>query len=323
MTYGQQVKESPIGLGKGLEGNRLKTSYKKIKKHWQLYMVILLPVVYIIVFHYVPMYGLQIAFKDYTPSEGLMSGPWVGLKHFGEFIGSYNFWTILGNTLGISIYSLVAGFPMPVILALLLNEVSNQRFKKTVQMVTYAPYFITNVVLASIVIQFLSPRIGIVNNLIEILGGERTNFMAIPQYFKSIYVWTGIWQNTGYWSVIYLAALASIDQSLYEAAVIDGATKLQKIRYIDIPGIMPTAVILLILNMGRIMSVDFEKIFAMQNSLNYRTSEVISTYVYKLGIERANFSYATAIGLFNSIINLILLVVVNQVAKKTNETSLW
>ena len=296
---------------------------KKIKKHWQLYLVILLPLLYIIIFHYIPMYGVQIAFKEFDPTGGIFGGKWVGFKYFKEFFNSYNFWTILTNTLGISFYSLIAGFPMPILVALLLNEIGNSRFKKTVQMVTYAPHFITNVVLVSIIIQFLSPRIGIVNNLIAALGGERINFMALPHLFKSIYVWSGIWQNTGYNSVIYPAALTSIDLSLYETAIMDGASKLKRICHIDIPSIMPTAVILLILSLGRVMSVDYEKVFLMQNSLNYRTSEVISTYVYKLGIIRADFSYASAIGLFNSVVNLILLIVVNQIARKTNETSLW
>jgi len=310
-----------VHAGKGCySGNN---TLKKIKKHWQLYLVILFPLAYIIIFQYIPMYGVQIAFKDFIPTEGLFGGSWVGFKYFRNFFSSYNFWTILANTLGISFYSLFAGFPMPIIVALLLNEVGNRKFKKTVQMVTYAPYFITNVVLVSIIIQFLSPRIGIVNNIIDALGGERINFMAVPHFFKSIYVWTGIWQNTGYNSVIFLAALSSIDISLYEAAIMDGASKLRRIWHIDIPGIMPTAVILLILNLGRIMNVDYEKILLLQNPLNYRTAEVISTYVYKLGIERADFSYASAIGLFNSVINLILLVVVNQIARKTNETSLW
>jgi putative aldouronate transport system permease protein len=312
-----------MGFGENRYINKTNRTLKQIIKHWQLYLVILLPVAYIIIFYYVPMYGLQIAFRDYMPAEGFLGSPWVGLKHFKAFVSSYNFWKILGNTLGISIYTLIAGFPMPIILALFLNEMGNQKLKRTIQTITYAPHFITTVVMVSIIIQFLSPRVGVINNFIELLGGERTNFMAVSQYFKSIYVWSGIWQSTGYSSIIYLAALASVDQALHEAATIDGATRFQRMWYIDIPGIMPTAVILLILNMGGIMNVGFEKIFAMQNSLNFNTSEVISTYVYKLGIQRANFSYATAVGLFNSVINLILLLTVNQIAKKTSETSLW
>lgn len=312
-----------MGFGENQQINKSNRILKQIIKHWQLYLVILLPVAYIIVFYYIPMYGLQIAFRDYTPKEGFLGSTWVGLKHLKAFVSAHNFWTILGNTLSISFYTLIAGFPMPIILALFLNEMRSQKLKRTIQTITYAPHFITTVVMVSIIIQFLSPRVGIINNFNEILGGERTNFIAIPSYFKSIYVWTGVWQSTGYSSIIYLAALASVDQALHEAATIDGATKFQKMWYIDIPGLLPTAVILLILNMGRIMNVDFEKIFAMQNNLNFAASEVISTYVYKLGIERANFSYATAVGLFNSVINLILLLTVNQIAKKTSETSLW
>lgn len=312
-----------MGFGENRHISNSNRILKQIIKHWQLYLVILLPVAYIIVFYYVPMYGVQIAFRDYMPGEGFLESPGVGLKHFKAFISAHNFWTILGNTLGISIYTLIAGFPMPIILALFLNEMGNQKFKRTIQTITYAPHFITTVVMVSIIIQFMSPRVGVINNFIELLGGERINFMAVPQYFKSIYVWSGVWQSTGYSSIIYLAALASVDQALHEAATIDGATRFQRMWYIDIPGIMPTAVILLILSMGGIMNVGFEKIFAMQNSLNFSTSEVISTYVYKLGIQRANFSYATAVGLFNSVINLILLLTVNQIAKRTSETSLW
>lgn len=269
------------------------------------------------------MYGAQIAFKTFHPKKGIWGSPWVGFKHFIGFMNMYNFRSVLLNTIGISVYSLAAGFPIPILLALSINEVTNKRFKKTVQLVTYAPHFISTIVMVSMMIQFLSPRVGMINHIIAAFGGERVNFLAVPQYFKTIYVLSGIWQNAGYGSIIYLGVLSSIDQELYEAAIADGATKLQRIWYIDIPGIIPTATIMLILNTGRIMSVGFEKIFIMQNPLNYRTSEVIATYIYKLGVERADFSFASAIGLFNSVINLILIVTVNKIASNLSETSLW
>jgi len=302
---------------------RSSSARKQIIRHWQLYLVILLPLIYIIVFHYGPMYGVQIAFKDFIPTEGIWGSPWVGFKHFERFFSSHQFWRLIKNTLGISIYSLVAGFPIPIILALSLNEVKNMAFKKTVQMVTYAPHFISMVVMVAVVLQMLDPKVGIVNRLIVALGGKAINFIGIPELFKTIYVFSGIWQSMGYSSIVYIAALSSIDPQLEEAAIIDGATRIQKIWHVDIPGIMPTAVILLILNMGRIMSVGFEKIYLMQNSLNMPASDVISTYVYKIGLQSAQYSFASAVGLFNSVINTLLIIIVNQIAKKFSETSLW
>ncbi len=296
---------------------------KKIKKHWQLYLLILLPLLYIVIFHYIPMYGVQIAFKDFNVREGITGSPWVGMKHLTRFVTSYNFWRILENNILLSVYGLIAGFPVPIVLALVLNELGNEKYKKTVQMFTYAPYFISTVVIVSMIIQFLSPRIGMINLLLGQFGVENINFMAQPDYFRHIYVWSGVWQGAGYGAIIYLAVLSSIDPSLHEAAIVDGATKLQRIAHINIPGIIPTATILLILNLGQVMSIGFEKAFLMQNSLNIRTSEIIATYVYKMGIIDANFSYAASIGLFNSVINLILLVTVNQIARRYSETSLW
>lgn len=296
---------------------------KRMKKCWQLYLIILLPVIYLILFKYVPMYGIVIAFKNYIATKGIMGSPWVGLKHFDYFFNSPLLFRLLYNTAGISLYSLLAGFPLPIILALSLNEVKTITFKKTVQMVTYAPYFISTVVMVSIMLQFLSPQIGIVNHLIKSLGGSAVNFMGEPGYFKSLYVWSGVWQYTGYSSILYLAALTGIDPELHQAAIVDGATKLKRIWHIDIPGIMPTAVILLILNAGQIMNVGFEKVYLMQNNLNLSSSDVIATYVYRMGLLNSQFSYSTAVGLFNSIVNLVLLVLVNQMARKLGETSLW
>lgn len=302
-----------------LRGKRL----KGILQNYELYIFLLPAVLYFLIFHYGPMYGIQIAFKNFIPTKGIWGSPFVGLKHFKNFFDSYYFWVLIKNTVGISLYSLVAGFPIPIILALMLNEVKNRRFKKLVQNVTYAPHFISTVVMVGMMVVFLSPSNGVVNEVIKALGGEPISFMTRSSMFKSIYVWSGIWQNAGWGSIIYLATLSGIDQQLHEAAIMDGATRLQRIRFINIPGIMPTMVIMLIMNTGSIMSVGFEKVFLMQNSLNMETSDVISTYVYRMGLLNAQYSFSAAIGLFNSIINFALLVTVNTLAKRLNETSLW
>lgn len=296
---------------------------KKIARHWELYFLVLLPVLYLIIFKYVPMFGVQIAFKDFNVVQGIWGSKWVGLKHFETFFTSPNFWLIIKNTIGISFYSLLAGFPIPILLALALNEVRTGKFKKSVQMVTYAPHFISTVVMVSIVMLMLTPHVGVIDRLFSFLGWEMTNFMGVPEFFKSIYVWSGVWQEMGYASIIYIAALASVDPSLYEAARVDGASRWKKIIHIDLPSLLPIVVIMLILSLGSIMGVGFEKIYLMQNPLNLSSSEVISTYVYKVGLVGANFSFSSAVGLFNSVINLILLLAVNFVAKKFSETSLW
>lgn len=298
---------------------------KRFKKNWQLYIIFLLPLIYIIIFKYYPMYGAQIAFRDYNIAKGIEDSQWVGFKHFKRFFRSYEFKRLIKNTLGISLYSLVASFPFPIILALCLHYANNEKFKKTVQMVTYAPYFISSVVMVSMILQILAPRTGIINNIRVLLGKSRVDFMGKPELFKTIYVWSGIWQGTGYSAIIYLASLTNIDQVLHEAAIIDGASKWQRMWYIDLRGILPTAVTILILNCGQILNVGFEKILLMQNSLNLRTSEVIDTYVYKVGLasNTVNFAYPTAIGLFKSIVGLFLIVIVNEIAKKVGENSLW
>ncbi len=312
-----------------MEGLRKKTGFTKtlldLKKCWQLYVLFLLPLIYVIIFKYIPMYGAQIAFKDYKFNVGIMGSPWAGFKHFERFFKSREFWNLMKNTIGISIYNLVAGFPFPIFLAILLNYARTEGFKKTVQMVTYAPYFISTVVMVSIVLQFLSPRVGIINILRELIGLERINFMGVPEYFKSIYVWSGIWQGTGYGAIVYLAALAGVDPSLHEAAIVDGANKMQRIRHIDIPGILPTAVILLILNTGQILNTGFEKILLMQNPMNMRTSEVIDTFVYQVGLaaQTVNYSYPTAVGLFKSVVSLLLIAIVNNISKRLGGSSLW
>ena len=276
-----------------------------------------------LIFQYFPLYGVQIAFRDYMPAKGISGSTWVGLKHFKYFIHLPQFQTLLRNTILISVYSLLWGFPVPIILALLLNEVKVPWFKKLIQNLTYAPYFISTVVIVSMLFNFLSPTNGIVNVLLNKLGIESIDFMGSKQYFRSLYIGSGIWQSTGWSSIIYLGALSGVDPELHEAAQIDGASRLQRIWHINLPCIRPTIVMLLILSLGGILGVGFEKIYLMQNPLNMEVSEVISTYVYKVGIQGAKFSYTTAIGLFNSVINFLLLLIVNKVAKKLTETSLF
>ena len=292
-------------------------------KCWQLYLILLLPVAYVFIFSYIPMYGLTLAFKEFFPNRGILGSPWVGLEYFERFLRAPSSVSIIRNTLVLSFYSLLAGMPCPIILAIALNEVNNQHYKKTVQMITYAPYFISTVIMVSLIMEWLDLRMGIVNQIIRFFGGDAVNFMGRPEYFRSIYVWSGVWQFAGFNSIIYLAALAGIDAELYEAARVDGANKLQKIWHIDLPGITPTIVVLLILNSGQLMSVGFDKVFLMQNNLNTPVSEVISTYTYKIGLVQLNFSYSTAVGFFNSLVNFVLLVFVNFVSKKVSNTSLW
>lgn len=299
--------------------------FHQVYRARQLYLLILIPVIYLLVFKYYPMYGAQIAFKDYNIIKGIHESEWVGFKHFIKFFSAPNFWLILTNTLGLSLYSLVAGFPIPIMLAISLNYLGSKRYKSIVQQVIYAPHFISTVVMVGMIIQFLSPYSGLVNNIIDFLGGDKINFMAQSSYFKSIYVWSDIWQHSGYYCIIYLAALAGIDPQLHEAAIVDGASKFQRIRHIDLPGIMPTAIILLILSLGRVLDVGFEKVLLLQNDITQASQEIISTYVYRKGILSpiVNFSYPTAVGLFKAVVSLVLIVSVNQLARKYSESSLF
>lgn len=301
----------------------VKKKIKKIATSYQLYLLLLPTIVYFIIFHYVPIYGAQIAFKDFIAIRGIEGSPWVGFDHFERFFSSYQFWTVMKNTLGISLYELAIAFPAPIILALLLNAMGSESFKRFVQTVTYAPHFISVVVIVGMLHIFLSPHNGIVNEAVKWFGGEPIFFMGAAEWFKTIFVFSGVWQNVGWSAIIYLAALTSVDPSLHEAAVMDGATKLQRIRYIDLPSIMPTIVILLILNFGSFMSVGYEKVLLMQNNLNVESSEIIQTYVYKVGLINAEYGYSTAIGLFNSIVNFILLITVNYLASRAKQSSLW
>ncbi|MFS0868699.1 ABC transporter permease [Paenibacillus xylanilyticus] len=275
------------------------------------------------IFHYIPMYGVQIAFKDFIANKGIVGSPWVGFEHFERFFDSFYFWRIISNTLGIGIYELIVGFPIPIILALMIHELRTGKFRKFVQTVTYMPHFLSTIVMVGIIMMFLSPVSGLVNVVITLFGGESIGFMTEPGWFKSIYVWSGVWQTMGWSSIIYIAALAGIDPQLHEAARVDGASRLKRIWHINIPGIAPTIIVLLILNMGSILGVGFEKVFLMQNNLNMESSDVISTNVYRSGILGAQYSYSAAVGLFNSMVNFIMLIIVNRIARKVSSSSLW
>jgi putative aldouronate transport system permease protein len=296
---------------------------RKIRRHWQLYLLALAPLAYFVIFKYVPMMNAVIAFKDYNVIAGIWGSDWVGLKHFQAFFENPAFWRIVRNTFILSAYVVIVGFPVPILLALALNEVRHRLFKRSVQMVTFAPYFISTVIVVSMIILILSPRIGLASDALGLFGIGSIDFLGDPDYFRHIYAWSDIWQTAGYSAVIYMAALAAIDPTLYEAAKVDGASRLQKIIHVDLPGIMPTASILLILAVGNIMAIGFEKAFLLQNPLNLSHSEIIPTYVYKTGLLNADFSLAAAVGLFNSVINLVLLVVANFVAKRVFGSGLW
>lgn len=300
-----------------------KKRWQKVWRNWELYLFIAPAFLYFLIFHYGPMYGIQIAFKNYNPARGIFGSPWVGFDHFVRFFDSYYFWDLMWNTLTISLYELAVGFPIPIILALAFNELKHKRFKKLVQTVTYAPHFISIVVMVGMIISFLSPSTGIIINFIEWLGFDAPSFLTSPAWFKTVYVLSGVWQSAGWGTIIYLAALSAADPGLHEAAIIDGANRLQRIRHINFPVLVPTMTILLILNMGSLLGVGFEKILLMQNPLNMESSDVISTFVYRSGLENAQYSFSTAVGLFNSVINAFLLIVVNQIARKTSENSLW
>ncbi len=290
---------------------------------WQLYLFLLPTLLYFGIFHYGPLYGAQIAFRDYLGALGIWGSPWVGLGNFARFFNSPYFVNLLVNTLSLSLLTLVFSFPIPVIFALLLNQLGNRKYKRIVQTASYAPHFISTVVFVGMIFLFTSPSTGIINVLVSELGGPRIYYMGSLGWFRPVYVLSDIWQETGWGAIIYLAALSGINPELYEAATIDGATKFQRILHIDIPAILPTVTILLVLRTGALMSVGFEKAFLMQNPLNLEHSEIISTYVYKVGLLGAQFSFGSAVGLFNSVINLALLLIVNRVIRAIGQTSLW
>jgi ABC-type polysaccharide transport system permease subunit len=305
------------------KGASVKTMKRSFRLHWELYLLLLVPIVITFIFQYIPMAGIQIAFREFRPTRGIWNSEWVGLKYFQQMIDQPSFMRVVTNTLVISVSNMLWTFPFPIILAVMLNGARNKAVKRTVQMVTYAPYFISTIIMVGITLQLLDMRTGLFNYIITSLGFPAINFLARPETFLPTYIITSIWHSTGYGSVIYLAALSAISPELHEAAIADGASRVRRLWHIDLPGIVPTMTIIFIMNFGSIISVGFEKAFALQNSVNMNVSEVISTYVYKNGIQRTNYSFTTAIGFANSVINLVLIFTVNAIAKRVGETSLW
>ena len=306
---------------------RRKTKFRKeYLNNWQLYLMLLLPVIWLLVFCYAPMSGIQIAFKDFKIRQGIWGSPWVGFDNFERFFTSYQFFRVLKNTLVISLYSLVASFPLPIVLALSLNVVRKAAYKKFVQMVTYIPHFISVIVIVGMILQMFNSRIGLYGTVYTALTGQPApDILSKASAFPHLYVWSGVWQEVGWGSIIYLSALSAVDPALHEAAIVDGASRFKRVLVLDLPTVLPTATIMLIMNAGRIMTIGFEKVYLMQNDLNLTTSEIISTYVYKvsLGPTGGDFSLGAAIGLFNSVINLVLILLVNAATKRMGGTSLW
>ncbi|MFT8322013.1 MAG: ABC transporter permease subunit [Bacillus sp. (in: firmicutes)] len=301
---------------------KISRNIKQLKKSGPLYLLLLPTIILLICFTYIPLYGIVMAFKDYSPALGIWNSPWVGLKHFIQYFHSYQFNLTLKNTLYISLYSILVGFPLPIALAILCNQIRMVMFKKVFQVTTYLPHFISTMVMCGMILVFLSPSNGLVANILGLFGMEMPNLLSSPVLFSSVYVWSDVWQHLGWDSIIFLAALSAIDPTYYEAATMDGASRLQKIVHIDLPLLMPTAMILLILRAGSLLSVGFEKVLLLQNTLNLPGSEVISTYVYKVGMQNFQYSLSTAIGLFNTVVNVIILLLVNWISKKLTKTSL-
>jgi putative aldouronate transport system permease protein len=295
----------------------------RVGPSWQLWVMVAPAALFVIVFSYVPMYGVQLAFREFDFASGFTGGEWVGLKYFQQFFDSPLFWPLMRNTAVISLSTLVAGFVAPIALALIVNQVIGRRRKRFMQTATYLPHFISIVVIVGMLQVFLSPTSGLLTRFLGAVGVDGVNFLGDPQAFVPVYVISDVWQHCGWNSIIYLAALSNVDTHLYEAARIDGANRFQIVRYVDIPALVPTMIVLLILNMGGVLNTGFEKIFLMQNPLNLSVSEVIATYVYKTGIVGNQFSFGTAIGLFNTAINFLFLVITNQIAKRVSNTSLW
>lgn len=303
------------------------TRFGEMKKQFlasKVYLLLLLPgIIYFIVFKYIPMYGLIIAFKDYNLYKGAASSPWVGMKHFIDFFSTPDFYKLIRNTLLLRVYDLIFHFPVPIIFALMLNEIKEQSFKKITQTVSLLPHFISNVVIVSLMIQMLSPRSGIVNVVIKMLGFEPIHFMALPEYFRTLYVGSSIWKGIGWGAIVYLAAISGISVSLYEAALVDGAGKWRQLWHITLPGIRNTIIIMLILRIGKMLDVGVEKTLLMYNPLTYETGDVIDSYVYRFGIQQAQYSFSTAVGFFKSVISVILVIFANKMSRKFSETSLW
>lgn len=296
---------------------------KNIMRDKALYVMLVLPLVWFVIFHYIPMFGLQIAFKDYSLFKGMAASPWVGLKHFTDFLTGPYFWRTFRNTVLINIYSLIFSFPLPILLAILYNEMRSKKFVRISQTLVYMPHFISSVVVAGMVINFLSPSSGIVNKIIQHFGGEAVFFMAKPEYFRTIFISQGIWHSVGFSSIIYIAALSAVDVQLYEAAIIDGAGRFRQVWNVALPTILPTIMINLILRIGHLLSLGYETIILLYQPATYETADVISSYIYRTGLNDGNYSFATAIGLFNSIIALVLVAVTNYASKKAVDVGIW
>lgn len=310
------------GTKEAVRVNRWAELRKHLAANWQLYALMLPALVYFLIFNYVPMYGVQIAFKDFIANLGFWNSPWIGFDHFERFFNSYYFWRLIKNTLLLSLYQTIL-FPLPIIFALSLHELPFGKFKRWSQTLTYAPHFLSVVVVVGMIIAFLDPITGLVNHVIEFFGGSSVDFLTDPKWFRHIFVWSGQWQSLGWGTIIYLAALAGVNPELIEAATVDGATRFQRIIHINIPAILPTIVVLFILNMGNFMAIGFEKVLLLQNNLNSETSDIIATFVYQTGILEGQYSFSTAIGLFESVINIIVLVSANYLARLVSENSLW
>lgn len=312
-----------VGIGRtGTYKMTGKQRIRKIKQNKYLYLLIIVPLIYYAIFCYGPMYGVLIAFKDYNMAKGVWASPWVGMEWFEKFLTDPYFWKLVRNTLLLNIYGLLWGFPIPIILALMLNEVSILKFKRVVQTVSYLPHFISTVVVCGMLVNFLSLD-GLVNQIMEALGMEKVQFLMMPQYFRTIFTASGIWQSCGWNSIIYLASLTAVDQEIVEAAQIDGANRWQRIRHVTLPAITPTISIMLIMQLGHLMQLGYEKIILLYNGSTYETADTIATYVYRRGILGADYSYSTAVGLFQSVIGVILLVSANKISKRLSDTSLW
>lgn len=302
---------------------RMWVRLRRMRRNWALYALLLVPLLYILVFKYGPMYGVQIAFRDYSIVKGITDSPWVGLKHFRNFFNNFMFSRVLKNTLLINLYSLMT-FPCSILFALMIHYLPFRRYRKTVQLVSYAPHFISTVVICGMILSFFSSQ-GMVNQFRGIFGLAPVNFLGNASYFYSLYIWTGVWQEIGYGSILYVSSLSGVDPELHEAAIIDGASILKRMRHVDLPSILPMVMVMLVLRCGSLLSLGYEKIYLLQNSLNLVSSEVISTYVWKQGIAASipQYSYAAAVGLFTSVVNLVMLVLVNWIARRTAHHALW
>lgn len=299
------------------------TMRRYLRKNYHYYLLLILPLLYFVVFKYIPMYGVLLAFRRFTPGGSIIGSEWVGLRYFEFFISDPSFWKVVRNTVLLSTLNLIFGFPIPIVFALLLNEVAATWWKRIVQTISYLPRFLSTVVVVGMINQILSPSGGVVNNVIQALGGDPVFFMAEPEWFRTIYITSDIWQYMGWSAIIYLAALSTIDPQLYDSSHIDGASRFQQTWHITLPGIAPTIIIILILRIGDLLSVGFEKVLLMYNPLTYETADVISTFVYRIGIVQNSYSYATAVGLFNGVVALIMIWIANRLARRFSQTSLW